>query len=51
MTTAAPPTTTTRVPPAPKRGLRLTPAALIWPALLYLILTTQVPFFMTVYYS
>lgn len=37
--------------PAPRRGFRLTPAALIWPALLYLILTTQVPFFMTVYYS
>ncbi|WP_034388434.1 carbohydrate ABC transporter permease [Deinococcus sp. YIM 77859] len=51
MTTAAPPTTATRVPPAPKRGVRLTPAALVWPALLYLILTTQVPFFMTVYYS
>ncbi|WP_019585286.1 carbohydrate ABC transporter permease [Deinococcus apachensis] len=52
MTTAQSlPTTTTRVPPAPKRGLRLTPAALMWPALLYLILTTQVPFFMTVYYS
>ncbi|WP_216327580.1 carbohydrate ABC transporter permease [Deinococcus aestuarii] len=45
------PTTATRVPPAPKRGLKLTPAALIWPAMLYLILTTQVPFFMTVYYS
>ncbi|UBV45022.1 sugar ABC transporter permease (plasmid) [Deinococcus taeanensis] len=37
--------------PSPKRGLRLTPMALIWPAMLYLILTTQVPFFMTVYYS
>jgi len=52
MTTASTvPTTASYVPPAPKRGLRLTPAALIWPALLYLILTTQVPFFMTVYYS
>ncbi|GGM11586.1 carbohydrate ABC transporter permease [Deinococcus aerophilus] len=51
MTTVAHPTTTTASPPAPKRGLRLTPAALIWPAMLYLILTTQVPFFMTVYYS
>ncbi|MFC5847288.1 carbohydrate ABC transporter permease [Deinococcus petrolearius] len=53
MTTAIPTgagtATTTR--PAPKRGFRLTPAALIWPAMLYLILTTQVPFFMTVYYS
>lgn len=53
MTTAIPtsPGTATSTQPAPKRGLRLTPAALIWPALLYLILTTQVPFFMTVYYS
>jgi sorbitol/mannitol transport system permease protein len=49
MTAAATPHATTA--PAPKRGFRLTPAALIWPALLYLILTTQVPFFMTVYYS
>jgi sorbitol/mannitol transport system permease protein len=37
-------------PPA-RRGFRLTPAALMWPALLYLILTTQVPFFVTIYYS
>lgn len=37
--------------PSARRGLRLSPAALVWPALLYLILTTQVPFFMTVYYS
>ncbi|GMA17061.1 sugar ABC transporter permease (plasmid) [Deinococcus metallilatus] len=51
MTTAPSLATATHAPPAPKRGLRLTPAALIWPALLYLILTTQVPFFMTVYYS
>lgn len=51
MTTITRPVSTTASPPAPKRGLRLTPAALIWPALLYLILTTQVPFFMTVYYS
>lgn len=43
--------TATSAPPAPRRGLKLTPAALVWPALLYLILTTQVPFFMTVYYS
>ncbi|GGR89636.1 carbohydrate ABC transporter permease [Deinococcus sedimenti] len=49
MTAAATPHAS--VAPAPKRGFRLTPAALIWPALLYLILTTQVPFFMTVYYS
>lgn len=35
---------------APRR-FRITPSALMWPALLYLILTTQVPFFMTVYYS
>ncbi|MFB9990971.1 carbohydrate ABC transporter permease [Deinococcus oregonensis] len=45
------PATSTHAPPAPKRGLKLSPAALIWPAMLYLILTTQVPFFMTVYYS
>ncbi|PNY79946.1 carbohydrate ABC transporter permease [Deinococcus koreensis] len=51
MTVAATPTTVTTTAPTPKRGLRLTPAALIWPALLYLITTTQVPFFMTVYYS
>ncbi|MFB9994695.1 carbohydrate ABC transporter permease [Deinococcus oregonensis] len=38
-------------PPAPRQGFRFTPAALIWPAMLYLILTTQVPFFMTLYYS
>ena len=38
-------------PPAARAGFRLSPAALMWPALLYLILTTQVPFFMTVYYS
>ncbi|AWT37040.1 ABC transporter permease [Deinococcus arenae] len=49
MTAAA--TTPATSAPAPKRGLRLSPAALIWPAMLYLILTTQVPFFMTVYYS
>ncbi len=47
MTAAATP----HAPAAHRRGFRLTPAALIWPALLYLILTTQVPFFMTVYYS
>jgi sorbitol/mannitol transport system permease protein len=40
----------TSTPPA-RRGFRLTPTALMWPALIYLILTTQVPFFMTVYYS
>ena len=53
MTTAIPTSagTATTTHPAPKRGFRLTPAALIWPAMLYLILTTQVPFFMTVYYS
>ncbi|SMB86289.1 carbohydrate ABC transporter permease [Deinococcus hopiensis] len=51
MTIAPAPLTATQVPPAQKRGLRLSPAALIWPAMLYLILTTQVPFFMTVYYS
>ncbi|WP_027483006.1 carbohydrate ABC transporter permease [Deinococcus pimensis] len=45
------PVTTTNAPPAPRRQLRLTPVALIWPAMLYLIVTTQVPFFMTVYYS
>ena len=38
------------IPPA-RRSFRLTPTALMWPALLYLILTTQVPFLMTVYYS
>ena len=37
--------------PKPKGGFKLTPSALIWPALLYLIMTTQVPFFMTIYYS
>ena len=53
MTTAIPTSagTATTTQPAPKRRFRLTPAALIWPAMLYLILTTQVPFFMTVYYS
>lgn len=52
MTTApSVPVTASEAPPTPNRGFRLTPAALIWPALLYLILTTQVPFFMTVYYS
>ncbi|GHF36503.1 sorbitol/mannitol transport system permease protein [Deinococcus metalli] len=49
--TAVLPTTVSGTAPAPKRGLRLTPAALIWPAMIYLIATTQVPFFMTVYYS
>ena len=49
MTAAA--TTPATSAPTPRRGLRLSPAALIWPAMLYLILTTQVPFFMTVYYS
>lgn len=42
--------TAARTPPA-RRGFRLTPTALMWPALLYLIVTTQVPFLMTVYYS
>ena len=42
--------TAARTPPA-RRSFRLTPTALMWPALLYLILTTQVPFLMTVYYS
>ena len=37
--------------PKPKGGFKLTPSALILPALLYLIMTTQVPFFMTIYYS
>ncbi|GGL04931.1 carbohydrate ABC transporter permease [Deinococcus radiotolerans] len=49
MTAAA--TTPATTAPTPRRGFRLSPAALIWPAMLYLILTTQVPFFMTVYYS
>ncbi len=35
----------------PRPAFRFTPSALMWPALAYLILTTQVPFFMTVYYS
>ncbi|MDV6374991.1 carbohydrate ABC transporter permease [Deinococcus arenicola] len=51
MTIAARPTTTTASQPAPKRGFKFTPGVMIWPAMLYLILTTQVPFFMTVYYS
>ncbi|SMB86251.1 carbohydrate ABC transporter permease [Deinococcus hopiensis] len=34
-----------------KKKFRLSPVMLIWPAMLYLIVTTQVPFFMTVYYS
>lgn len=51
MTAVASPATVTGTSPTPKRGLRLTPAALIWPAMIYLIATTQVPFFMTVYYS
>lgn len=42
--------TAARTPPA-RRGFRLTPTALMWPALLYLIVTTQVPFVMTLYYS
>lgn len=37
--------------PPTKRGFKMTPTVLVWPALLYLILTTQAPFFMTVYYS
>ena len=37
--------------PKPKGGFKLTPAVMMWPALLYLILTTQVPFVMTIYYS
>lgn len=37
--------------PKPKGGFKITPSVMIWPALLYLILTTQVPFFMTIYYS
>ncbi|WP_293913656.1 sugar ABC transporter permease [Deinococcus sp.] len=41
----------TSTPPRPKQGFKLTPSALIWPALLYLIMTTQVPFFLTVWYS
>lgn len=51
MTAAASSSTITTTAPKPKSGFRLTPAALIWPALLYLIATTQVPFFMTIYYS
>ncbi|GGJ87895.1 carbohydrate ABC transporter permease [Deinococcus aquiradiocola] len=43
--------TMTASSPPRQGGFRVTPAALIWPALLYLILTTQVPFFVTVYYS
>ena len=38
-------------PPTARQGFRFTPSVMIWPALLYLILTTQVPFFMTIYYS
>ena len=39
--------------PAPptRKPFRFSPTVLVWPALLYLIITTQVPFFMTVYYS
>ncbi|MFC4454516.1 sugar ABC transporter permease [Deinococcus sonorensis] len=37
--------------PPTRSGFRLTPGALVVPAVLYLILTTQVPFFMTIYYS
>ncbi|AZI44571.1 sugar ABC transporter permease (plasmid) [Deinococcus psychrotolerans] len=37
--------------PKPKGGFKITPSVMIWPAMLYLILTTQVPFFMTIYYS
>ena len=50
MTTAQAQTLTASSPPA-RSGFRLTPSALILPALLYLIATTQVPFFMTIYYS
>lgn len=50
MTTAST-TSTTASAPTPKSGFKLTPSALIWPAMLYLICTTQVPFFMTIYYS
>ena len=35
----------------PKPAFRFTPSVLMWPALVYLIITTQVPFFMTLYYS
>ena len=50
MTTAQAQTLTAQAPPA-RRGFSVTPSALILPAMLYLILTTQVPFFLTVYYS
>jgi len=43
--------TLTASSPPSRGGFRVTPSALILPALLYLIATTQVPFFMTVYYS
>ncbi|WP_407572229.1 carbohydrate ABC transporter permease [Deinococcus altitudinis] len=43
-------TLTATAPPA-RRGSGFKPSFLILPALLYLILTTQVPFFITIYYS
>ncbi|WP_424949892.1 carbohydrate ABC transporter permease [Deinococcus sp.] len=50
MTTAQAQTLTAQAPPT-RTGFRFTPSSLILPALLYLILTTQVPFFITIYYS
>ena len=41
----------TSTPPRPKQGFKLTPSALAWPAVLFLVMTTQVPFFLTVWYS
>ncbi|ULH13825.1 sugar ABC transporter permease (plasmid) [Deinococcus sp. KNUC1210] len=38
-------------PPTTRQGFRFTPSVMMWPALLYLILTTQAPFFLTIYYS
>ncbi len=37
--------------PPQRRGFRFAPSMLVWPAVIYLILTTQAPFLMTVYYS
>lgn len=34
-----------------ERRLRFTPGLLVWPALGFLILTTQIPFILTIYYS
>ncbi len=51
MTATTPTQTELNIGPKPKQGFKFSAGMMLWPAMLYLILTTQVPFFMTVYYS